>query len=205
MENLLKLNQEINDTTTKRKKELINGVIYLHATPTHNHGRISTNLIFEIKKQLPRTSNCEVYSDSISYKINEKNEYIPDITLICNAGKDNEKTHLIIEIWSKSNKKKHREDKIEAYAKLGITNFIEITHYNKNYKQHILENGIYKTIKEGIVPMESYFVDMDKQKDEGKLTDEEIKDYLEQKEELLINLKDINITIDLREICYNLI
>ena len=66
--------------------ELIDGVIYMMSPPSSPHQDISGELYFQFKRFL-RGKQCKVYAAPFSVKLNEKNSYEPDITVVCDKTK----------------------------------------------------------------------------------------------------------------------
>lgn len=113
---------------SKNRYEYINGVIYLLASPTHNHQLVSSRISgmffnwFKGKKCMPFYAPYDV---TIPIG-NEKNVVQPDILVICDSENVDEKgkyqgiPSLVVEILSPYTKSKDMAAKLELYMKGGV-------------------------------------------------------------------------------------
>lgn len=113
---------------SQNRYEYINGVIYLLASPTHHHQLVSSHIYatffnwFKGKECKPFYAPYDVHI-SIG---NEKNTVQPDILVICDHDKVDEKgiyhgiPSLVVEVLSPSTKDKDMIAKLELYMKGGI-------------------------------------------------------------------------------------
>jgi Uma2 family endonuclease len=115
--------------------EIIDGVPYMQATPTPLHQEISGNLFVQFHQYLSGKP-CKIYLAPFSVILsqNEKNEkeiknvVEPDITIICDKSKIDDKgckgtPDMIIEIISPSSIKKDRITKFNKYEKVGVLEY----------------------------------------------------------------------------------
>ncbi len=116
---------------SRNQYEYINGVAYLQASPTHMHQSISSRIYtrfsiwFQNKKCQPYYSPYDV-----TFLINnEKNVVQPDILVICDHSKIDDKgkyygtPSLVVEIMSPSTKTKDLTAKLELYMKGGVSEY----------------------------------------------------------------------------------
>ena len=128
---IINMNAEIqNYRDNKRKKEMIDGKIYLMARPCDEHidvqdniARIFNNYFIQNKRK------CRARTESQLYH-NEKNYYIPDVKILCRETGNNDIDDIpviVIEVLSKSNTDIDRIIKMKKYAELGIKEYWIIT------------------------------------------------------------------------------
>lgn len=113
------------------RAELIDGQIYYMAPPTRNHQRIAGE-IFAIIREYINTNNgtCEVDIAPFAVFLNENDtNYIePDISVICDASKLNDKGCIgapdwIIEIVSPSSRRMDYYTKLFKYRTAGVREY----------------------------------------------------------------------------------
>ena len=113
------------------RAELIDGQIYYMATPTRTHQRISMALSRMIGNYIEsRGGDCEIYATPFGVFLNndEKNYYEPDISVICDISKLDEKgchgaPDWIIEIVSPGNKTMDYFKKLFRYQAAGVREY----------------------------------------------------------------------------------
>ena len=89
------------------KIELIDGTIYMKGEPSRRHQKVSQRLTLELGNFL-KDKTCELYYDPFMVKLNGKTIVNPDIAVICDTNKLDDRgcngaPDLIIEILSPSN------------------------------------------------------------------------------------------------------
>ena len=138
----------------KLKEEKINGKIYLMARPSKPHARIQrniTNIFNDYFRQ--KNKKCEPLPE-IRLDLDNGDYVEPDVMVFCyeNEREDKEEVPLIvIEVLSKSSRKKDLGIKMEKYAWLGIREYWVIDQYSSILDVYVLDNGRYKlTITCGI-------------------------------------------------------
>ena len=78
--------------TNSEYMELINGEIVYQASPSTIHQRISREITAEIRNYIKSNNvKCEVFSAPFDIKLDEKNVVIPDISVICDPSKIDDK------------------------------------------------------------------------------------------------------------------
>lgn len=111
--------------------EIIDGIPYMQATPSRRHQEISGELYRQISNYL-HDKTCMVYHAPFSVRLDIENDDTdiknvvePDITIICDESKLDERgckgtPDMIIEIISPSTAKKDRFIKFNKYEKSGV-------------------------------------------------------------------------------------
>ena len=137
------MNAEIqNYRDNKRKKEMIDGRMYLMASPSIEHRDVQGNLFMVFNNYFKHNKRrCRAVIDHQIY-INEKNFYEPDVKVLCRESADKlnfaqaevqQARHnddipiIVIEVLSKSTVDLDRGVKMEKYAALGIKEYWIIT------------------------------------------------------------------------------
>ncbi len=134
--------------------EIIDGVPYLQATPTPIHQEILTELVRQIANYLTHKP-CKVYPAPFCVRLpldhektenDIKNIVEPDITIVCDKSKIDEKgcngaPDLIIEIISPSSIKKDRIVKFNKYEKAGVKEYWIIEPEEKIVSVFVLQNN----------------------------------------------------------------
>jgi len=142
------MNGLIDDGFTEEK---INSIIYLMARPNRQHLRIQYN-ICRIFNDYFRNKNkkCEAVSED-EIIINKDNKIIPDVLVYCYDCDENDNDNdnsfdlplIVVEVLSKSTRKKDLIVKMKKYAELGVQEYW-IADYNSSVLDiYILENGQY--------------------------------------------------------------
>ncbi|MCL2816350.1 MAG: Uma2 family endonuclease [Oscillospiraceae bacterium] len=128
----------------KIKKEMIDGQIYLMATPSIEHRDVQynmTNLFNEYFKRNKR--RCRAIIDH-ELSIDEKNYLEPDIKILCREKKNDDIPVIIIEVLSKSTRERDLGVKMQKYAELGIKEYWVITWETSAVDTYLLnENKTY--------------------------------------------------------------
>jgi len=139
-----------------KKFEMIDGKIYMMATPNHNHISVVGNLYTLFRNYL-RGKKCMVYSDNNTLYLSDRNKFIPDLMVVCNPDIIKHKgiygaPDLVVEVLSRSTSKNDKGYKKDLYEQYGIKEYwiidperrmIEV--YLHNGERYILDNvyGIY--------------------------------------------------------------
>ncbi len=114
------------------RAELIDGKIYQMAPPSWTHQRISGELYYEIKAFLKANNGkCQVIAAPFAVFLNDtdqKNYLEPDITVICDPSKLDEKgchgaPDWVIEIVSPSSRPRDYIKKMIKYASAGVREY----------------------------------------------------------------------------------
>jgi len=131
----------------KLKEEKIDGKIYLMAPPSRRHMRFMRNITIMFSNYFSsKNRKCEVLPE-VRLDL-ENGDYVePDIQVFCyeNDREDKEDVPLIvIEVLSKSSRKRDLGVKKEKYAFLGIREYWIIEQEVSVLDVYVLENGRYK-------------------------------------------------------------
>lgn len=113
------------------RAELIDGEMFMMATPMTVHQRILVKLIFEIETYIRKNEgNCELLPApfGVYIKKDERNYVEPDISLICHGDKLDEKgchgaPDWVIEIVSPSSRKMDYVRKTKLYQETGVREY----------------------------------------------------------------------------------
>ena len=144
------LQNKVKRADDKDRYEIINGKIYMMAPASPIHEKIVMEIgarIWEALKGKP----CDVYSSSLavylSGDINDKNYYMPDITVACDKSKISARGHegaptLAVEILS-SDPGHDRVEKFNAYLQAGVREYWIVDPADKIVYVYILENDKY--------------------------------------------------------------
>lgn len=143
--------------------EYIDGQVYLLASPSVNHQRVSAKLSFELFAYF-KDSHCEVLSAPFDVKLVKKGLtskiVIPDISVLCNKDNFTSKRYegvpaLIVEIISPSNQNHDLIKKLNIYEKFGVAEYWIVNPLNMSISIFTLdENGHYnqgEVKNEGII------------------------------------------------------
>jgi len=136
-------------------EERINGVIYLMARPNRKHLRIQYNLCKVFNDYFEaQDKDCEaVFEDEI--RINKDDKIVPDVLVYCydcfNEDDKDDLPLIVIEVLSKSTRKKDLTVKMKKYAELGVKEYWVINYKELIMDIYVLENEQYNwTITCGI-------------------------------------------------------
>lgn len=114
-----------------QRAELIDGELYMMATPTRIHQRLVMELSFRIRDYIGNNSgDCEVYPSPFAVFLNADNEiYLePDISVICDKNKLTDEgckgaPDWIIEIVSPSSRPMDYNKKLLKYGTAGVREY----------------------------------------------------------------------------------
>ena len=120
----------------EERLEIIDGVVYdMSPAPVRKHQKISVNLLREIALYL-KGKLCEIYSAPFDVVFRDKNQkdyeiknvVQPDLSIICDKDKLNDKgcfgaPDWIIEILSPSTSSKDFHEKYDLYEKFGVKEY----------------------------------------------------------------------------------
>ena len=123
--------QDIYALPDGQRAELIDGVIYMMAPPSTKHQEISGNLYYKIRSYIDgKKGKCKIYTAPFAVFLydDDLNYVEPDISVICDLSKLNEKGCLgapdwIIEIVSPGNKPMDYFTKLFKYRSAGVREY----------------------------------------------------------------------------------
>jgi Uma2 family endonuclease len=127
--------------------EMLDGVIYMMAKPTIPHFRIKRRITGIFERYL-KGKKCDVFDDSVTVFLTERDEVVPDISVVCN--KDIIETKgvcgvpdLIVEILSPSTAKNDRNYKKFLYEQCGVKEYWIVDINSFSIEAYWLEDGKY--------------------------------------------------------------
>jgi len=111
----------------ERPKEMLDGVIYMMASPILNHVRVNRNIARIFDRHF-KGRRCEVFGDPTMVFLTEKDRVVPDVTVVCS--KDILKKEgvvgtpdLIVETLSPSTAKHDKGYKKDLYECCGVKEY----------------------------------------------------------------------------------
>ena len=109
------------------KIELVDGTIYMRGEPSRRHQKVSQKLTLELGNFL-KGKTCELYYDPFMVKLNKKTVVHPDIAVICDTNKLDDRgcigvPDMIIEILSPSNAGHDLFTKYNQYMLAGVKEY----------------------------------------------------------------------------------
>ena len=134
--------------------ELIDGVIYMMATPNQAHQEVSGELYLQLANFL-KIKPCKVFYSPFGVRLNaatgDNTILEPDLFVVCDMSKLDGKScngapDMVIEILSPSTSKKDRTIKFNKYLQAGVRELWYVDPTDKTVSVCILKNGEY-TIK----------------------------------------------------------
>lgn len=123
--------EDIYNLPDGQRAELIDGELYMMATPSRIHQRVVMELSFRIRDHIGRNGgDCEVYPAPFAVFLNENNDiYVePDISVICDKNKLTDEgckgaPDWIIEIVSPSSRAMDYNKKLFKYRTAGVREY----------------------------------------------------------------------------------
>ena len=109
-----------------RKEEKINGKIYYMATPCDEHKDVQFNMASELNIYFRQNKKRCVARIEAEVRLENDDYVLPDIGVYCYNNSMNVPI-IIIEVLSKSTRKRDLTEKMELYASLGIKEYWIIT------------------------------------------------------------------------------
>ena len=123
--------EDIYNLPDGQRAELIDGELYMMATPGRIHQRLVMELSFRIRNYIgSKNGDCEVYPSPFAVFLNENNEiYLePDISVICDKNKLTDEgckgaPDWVIEIVSSSSRSMDYNKKLFKYRTAGVREY----------------------------------------------------------------------------------
>ncbi|MHC1685846.1 MAG: Uma2 family endonuclease [Clostridiaceae bacterium] len=138
-------------TKDMERVEFIDGEIFLLASPTPEHQRISGNLFFELKSFF-KNNNCEPFSAPLDVileddSLSTKETVQPDLMIICDKSKFtsinyNGVPSLIIEILSPSTTAIDTIKKMDLYMRFQVPEYWIVSPKSKTITLYSFDNEI---------------------------------------------------------------
>ena len=124
--------------------EIINGKVYMMASPSASHVRINSNIDNIFDRYLDGR-RCEAFNQFNVY-FDEDNHYIPDESIVCDPDiVEEDAIHgapdLIVEILSKTTAIKDKMDKFITYEKFGVKEYWIVDPFSKSIDVYLLKEG----------------------------------------------------------------
>jgi Uma2 family endonuclease len=141
------------------RAEIIDGEVYMMATPARIHQKISMELSLQFASFL-KGKPCEVYSAPFDVRLFPKKDLsdttvvVPDLLVVCDQSKLEDcgcvgAPDLIIEILSPSNIAHDTIRKFRKYLAAGVREYWIVNPELKTVDVHILDSGRYVTTRYG--------------------------------------------------------
>jgi len=141
------------------RRELIDGFISLMAAPSDVHADVSSNITYHLRSYVEKSRcTCKVFYAPYDVRLPKFGETAnnkiysvvqPDICVICDQSKRDEAGYcgapdMIVEILSKSTRRKDLHDKFLLYEQAGVQEYWIANPKTKSVTVHILqEDGTY--------------------------------------------------------------
>jgi len=126
--------------TDDKRRELIDGIIFLLSAPSRFHSKVSSSIFGELWNFIPKRKDkgkCEIYHAPFDVRFPKNGETAdnkiytvvqPDICVICDPSKLDEKgcigaPDLIVEVQSPSTGKRDLQEKFYLYEKAGVKEY----------------------------------------------------------------------------------
>jgi len=127
--------------------DLIDGVLYMRGEPSRRHQDIVRELTIELGVFL-RGKDCRLYTHPFMVKLNKKTVVHPDISVICDKSKLNDRGCLgapdfVIEILSPTNAGDDIFRKYHQYRQTGVKEYWIVDPDKNIITVYILEDGNY--------------------------------------------------------------
>jgi len=133
------------------RAELIDGHIYMMATPSTRHQAVSRNIAGQLFNHLIG-KKCKMYFSPFAVRLSKDTEIQPDLVVICDPKKltnrgCNGAPDLVIEILSPSTARHDRYTKFMLYMKAGVPEYwiVDPTD-NAITAYRLTENGYHTTV-----------------------------------------------------------
>ena len=127
------------------RTEVIGGKVVMFAAPLADHEYI-TDTIYNIFYDYLRGKPCRVYSSNWGVYLDDGEEYLPDVKVVCDRSKiQRDGIHgapdLVVEVLSRSTGRYDRGHKKQVYERCGVREYWIVDTKNRSIEQYVLENG----------------------------------------------------------------
>lgn len=126
--------------------EIIEGKVYLMSPrPRAGHNFVAAHIYFIFASQL-KGKPCTPIMDGMDLFLDEKNHYVPDAMIVCDASKiHRDGVHgapdLVVEVLSPSTMRNDRGAKMRHYAEAGVKEYWLVTPLGKNIEVYLNRDG----------------------------------------------------------------
>lgn len=188
----------VDDFVLKRKREVIDGVVYMMSPrPRYEHVTVSGNIFF-IFRQYLKGKTCRAFPDGLDLFLDEKNQFVPDVMIVCDKNKiKHNGVHgapdLVVEVLSKTTAQNDKTKKKDAYERAGVKEYWLVDTWSKAVEVYLNDNGhfvlnhIYYYLTDEEIAENNALPDDDMNK--IKKVDKEIKVSIFQ--DLVVKLEDV--------------
>jgi Uma2 family endonuclease len=109
------------ELVSEDKHEYVDGCVYAMAGTSKNHEKLVSNLVKTLGNHLENMP-CDVFGSNIKVHVSQTRFYYPDVMVVCSDDEGDEyyteKPILIVEILSKSTRRKDHTEKRFAYQQV---------------------------------------------------------------------------------------
>ena len=157
------------------REERIDGRLVMMAPARTNHHLVSDN-IFNIFRNYLRGKKCEPFSDGEGVFLSEREQYIPDMMVVCDPDKVKEKgvtgpPDLVVEVVSPSSIKYDRGHKKDVYERFGVREYWIVNPADFTIEQYVSENGKFVLREAYHKYSSSWLADMDEKERAAVVTE----------------------------------
>ena len=109
------------------REELLNGKIFMMASPSVNHSTVASNIYYAFRTYL-KGKTCRAFNDGVDVYLTEDDRVIPDVMIVCNKNMIaldgiHGAPDLIVEVLSPSTAKNDRGYKKDLYEQSGVKEY----------------------------------------------------------------------------------
>ena len=127
------------------RTEIIGGKVVMLAAPISIH-EYATDNIYNIFYEYLRGKRCRVYSSNWGVLLEDGEEYMPDVKVVCDRSKvKGDGIHgapdLVVEVLSPSTARNDRGHKLRVYERCGVREYWIVDPKNRSVEQYVLEGG----------------------------------------------------------------
>jgi len=127
--------------------ELVNGDIYMFASPSSRHQAVSMEICRLLSNYL-HGKRCKVFAGPIDVRLENDTVVVPDIIVVCDPKKINNTgiegtPDLIIEILSPSTARHDKITKLNLYRRTGVAEYWIVDPTDNTLTTHRLVGGEY--------------------------------------------------------------
>lgn len=127
-------------------EERIEGkVVAMSPRPMVNHNQVAFNVSVLFHSYL-KGKTCRVFSDGYDLFLDEENNFVPDMMVVCNPDKIKPNgiygaPDLVVEVLSPGTAKYDRGPKKKVYERCGVREYWIVDPLNRSVEQYLLQDG----------------------------------------------------------------